>query len=322
MKRNNKEINIFSMSALDLFASALGAFIILTVIFMPFFPNTFTSASEEKAKLQSLRQQTADLSAANAALDKSVKDCKIDLKATTTKLDACTSDLDAAKKNAADAGALNQQLKSLRSQNQQLQKKADNLSKDLGSQKDRVSLLGIETKAKSIVFVIDLSGSMKGASSTKVDYRPLLTSSVLGAMRGLNDGTRVSMIGFQGDDTLRYWPSRTDMRPLNASSISAVKSQLNSWMSLVGDTTPTEKALMQALKYKPDAIILLSDGQPNGSWQSVVANVTRANGGRTEIHAVAVGPFWGDGKFVRFLGELTAKNKGNLTAAVPSTGSP
>ncbi|WP_317932705.1 vWA domain-containing protein [Halioxenophilus sp. WMMB6] len=40
MKIPNREINIFSMSALDLFASALGAFIFLSVISLPFFPNT------------------------------------------------------------------------------------------------------------------------------------------------------------------------------------------------------------------------------------------------------------------------------------------
>ena len=40
MKRKMREVNVFSMSALDLFASALGAFILLAIIFMPFFPNT------------------------------------------------------------------------------------------------------------------------------------------------------------------------------------------------------------------------------------------------------------------------------------------
>ena len=40
MRQRSKEINIFSISALDLFASALGAFILLAVVFLPFFPNT------------------------------------------------------------------------------------------------------------------------------------------------------------------------------------------------------------------------------------------------------------------------------------------
>ena len=40
MKRRSREINIFSMSALDLFASALGAFILIAIVIFPYFPNT------------------------------------------------------------------------------------------------------------------------------------------------------------------------------------------------------------------------------------------------------------------------------------------
>ena len=40
MKRKSREINIFSMSALDLFASALGAFILIAIVIFPYFPNT------------------------------------------------------------------------------------------------------------------------------------------------------------------------------------------------------------------------------------------------------------------------------------------
>lgn len=40
MKRKNREINIFSVSALDLFASAMGTFIIMSVVLFPYFTNT------------------------------------------------------------------------------------------------------------------------------------------------------------------------------------------------------------------------------------------------------------------------------------------
>ena len=40
MKRASKEINVFSISALDLFASALGAFMIVSFVLFPYFPNT------------------------------------------------------------------------------------------------------------------------------------------------------------------------------------------------------------------------------------------------------------------------------------------
>ena len=43
MKRRSREISIFSMSALDLFASALGAFILIAIVIFPYFPNTTRS---------------------------------------------------------------------------------------------------------------------------------------------------------------------------------------------------------------------------------------------------------------------------------------
>ena len=43
MRLRGREINIFSMSALDLFASGMGAFILLAIMALPFFPNTGSS---------------------------------------------------------------------------------------------------------------------------------------------------------------------------------------------------------------------------------------------------------------------------------------
>ena len=47
MKRRNREINIFSISALDLFASALGAFILVSLVFMVFFTMTAKTPAPE-----------------------------------------------------------------------------------------------------------------------------------------------------------------------------------------------------------------------------------------------------------------------------------
>ena len=60
MKKASREINIFSMSALDLFASALGAFILISIILFPYFPNTGDSkvrVAEVQAELENAQQQ-------------------------------------------------------------------------------------------------------------------------------------------------------------------------------------------------------------------------------------------------------------------------
>lgn len=60
MRLRRREINVFSMSALDLFASGMGAFILLAVMALPFFPNTGDSPvriEEVKRELATVQQE-------------------------------------------------------------------------------------------------------------------------------------------------------------------------------------------------------------------------------------------------------------------------
>jgi len=60
MKRQNRDLNIFGMASLDLFASALGAFILVTVILFPYYPNTGDSkqkVAQVTATLQDVQSQ-------------------------------------------------------------------------------------------------------------------------------------------------------------------------------------------------------------------------------------------------------------------------
>ena len=68
MRRRNKEINIFSMSALDLFASALGAFILIAVVLFPYFPNIGSSPEHVTALRAQLREAQQQLQASQAEL--------------------------------------------------------------------------------------------------------------------------------------------------------------------------------------------------------------------------------------------------------------
>ena len=56
MRRRNREINIFSMSALDLFASAMGAFILIAVIALPYYLMTDKQLLEDAKQAQQQAQ--------------------------------------------------------------------------------------------------------------------------------------------------------------------------------------------------------------------------------------------------------------------------
>ena len=63
MRLRSRELNVFSMSALDLFASGMGAFILVTVMALPFFPNTGDSGEDievVQAALEDERRQRED----------------------------------------------------------------------------------------------------------------------------------------------------------------------------------------------------------------------------------------------------------------------
>ncbi len=57
MLRRDREINIFSISALDLFASALGAFILLTLFLLPYYLKSDESRGQKLKQCQAARQQ-------------------------------------------------------------------------------------------------------------------------------------------------------------------------------------------------------------------------------------------------------------------------
>ena len=64
MKRKNRELNIFSMSALDLFASAMGAFMIIALISLPYYLKTDHSLMAEvnrhRAETERLKQEAEE----------------------------------------------------------------------------------------------------------------------------------------------------------------------------------------------------------------------------------------------------------------------
>jgi uncharacterized protein YoxC len=82
MKRLKREINIFSMSALDLFASAMGSFILLAVILFPYYlknADIVETMSILRQQLEKTQQQLQTSQQQNTQLQQTLNKKKQDL---------------------------------------------------------------------------------------------------------------------------------------------------------------------------------------------------------------------------------------------------
>ncbi len=116
---------------------------------------------------------------------------------------------------------------------------------------------------------------------------------------------------------LHYWPSDKGYFQVKKDVQDRVVGQVNDWMKLIDGVTPTRVALLEALALHPEEIILLSDGAPSEDWRMVVQAVTAENKQKIPIHAVAVGNYTADRKFIDFLVQLTKQNNGYVVGAKP-----
>ena len=90
MRRRNKEINIFSMSALDLFASAMGVFILIAVVALPYYLKTDQSLMQQSRELQ---QENEELRSSLESLNEQLLACRSTVENQKTSLENLQKEL-------------------------------------------------------------------------------------------------------------------------------------------------------------------------------------------------------------------------------------
>ena len=308
MKKRSREINVFSMSALDLFASAMGAFILITVVLFPFFLNLDNS-------LEGIEKQKAELERERAKLEQ--ERTKADnTKAKEVKLQRERARLEQEKAQLKQERAkLEQEKKALKIKNNSLEERVKFLQRQID---DTSVLLGIKTKAKKFVIAVDMSGSIY--QPNKQDYRQFIKLSVQDMLASFQSQIELVMIGFHAPNSrtqLHYWPENRYYFKVQKNTQNRVIYAIDNWMNRVDGGTPTREALIAALSLNPEEIILLSDGAPSEDWRQVVNTVTGQNNKKIPIHAVAVGDYVTKRDFIDFLVQLTKRNNGYFVGAKP-----
>ncbi|MEM1412254.1 MAG: hypothetical protein AAGH19_07835 [Pseudomonadota bacterium] len=299
MKTTNRELSVFSTSAVDLFASALGAFILLMMLLFPYYRHAGpeSAPSDTSALIEQRRQ--AERSVADSLAE------QVTIDRETTELEA-------------RADALRREMITLEEELFNLKTKLAEEPPETPPEPDvrqpfvergvEFSLLGINTEQKSFVIVVDMSGSMDA-------YSNLMIRSVLEILQPLDAENEFAILGYSGMGSTRVmtFPRGTRLATGTADNLSRGASFTRSLASNFGGSTPTHGALLRALQYPADAVILISDGAPDGNPASIIEDVTRLNARlRKEIHTVALGDYTSDRDLVLFLQGLARRNGGDF----------
>ncbi|MEM9368310.1 MAG: hypothetical protein AAGD07_20135 [Planctomycetota bacterium] len=168
-------------------------------------------------------------------------------------------------------------------------------------------IFNVDPNVKTVVFVIDRSGSMSGNPLARVK------AELIGAIQRLDQTQSFSVIFFES----LAWPVFSQ-RGLSASgqgrkitmvpAVGADKVKAIDWLNTMpagGGTNPLP-AVMMALHVHPQQICLLSDGAFS---ELIVDQITRQNAGQTSIRCI------GFGEFNPTLQRLAGENNGHYTTA-------
>jgi uncharacterized protein with von Willebrand factor type A (vWA) domain len=307
MKARRRNISIFSISALDLFAAALAAFILIVLVLFPYYRMGGTDISMEELEEQVKKRREA---ASSTKTDMSI------IRALRAEIRL----LDKQYKTSEDNMSI------IRSKILEVQKqtadveipepppipKPDPVPEPIPEPPRSVntgvefSILGLGTSKKKIAIVVDMSGSMQ-AHTSKV------TTALNEILEQMKPDYQFVIIGYRGGPTYDTFPRNGRMGPASASNIQGAYDFVQRLPRRFGGGTPTQNAMMKTLNLRPEAIILISDGQPDdGAPRAIVNNVTARNRGKAEIHTVAIGDYTKDKQLTLFLQEMARLNRGDF----------
>lgn len=286
MKLRSREVNVFSMSALDLFASAMGAFMFLAIMALPFFPNTGKDPKLPESVKQKLRETEAELKNEKdkkSTLEKSIANKKIVDAQQKKELEQLKEKIKQQPK-LTKVNKQSKEIEKLKNQNEELKKE---------SKRPKVAFPSMD-----IVIALDTTSSMEnevaGIKNEIVQLADLLMK--------LSPNAAMGLIGFK--DQCERVPVRSlEITKLTRSSLNRLQgfaNSLRSGSSSCNNNNPPEAinlAMIKALSMKwrnsskAKKIIIISD---NGVYaykeNEVLASAKKfsTSGKRNKVSSVFV----------------------------------
>jgi hypothetical protein len=309
MRSRHRSFEVFSLSAIDLFASAMGAFIVITIILMPDYQKEVRSQGDLQFLEELAGKTEAELDQTEGGLLSILKA----IEAAQTRQRELESREDVVSAEIAVLQAQNQAEKDLPppppAEPEELQEEAE---------RKQVSFrfLGIKTDKTRILFLVDMNGYL-------AQYQTLVRDTVLRAMDSLEPGYEFSILGFQQlDSGPRYhaWPEDGSLARVSRSSRSGAMRFLNDLQGQFRGSSSLLSAFEKTFASPANAVILISDGLPNPQFNQnlagsrLVRSITLANSGHQEIHTVTIGDYFKYQGTVEFMEALARANSGRFLA--------
>ena len=304
MKIPERDTAVFSTSAIDLFASALGAFILLVMLLFPYYRHA--GPDDSFARTQDIMEKRR---LASGQLE--------DLKARQQELQSELDELTVSNQGRErQVSRLRKQLMDINNQLAALPTEITEPVEIITPEPEpkalthgvEFSILGLATEAKSLVIVFDMSGSM-------LQYEKLMIESVLEVLEPLDESNQFAILGYHGNPQPVLWsfPNGNKLLPATRENLELAGGFTRSLVRKFVGSTPTHFALQAALEYPASAIILMSDGEPNSPPGFIIENITELNQFRqTEIHTVAIGEYTHNRNLVLFMQTLARLNGGDF----------
>ena len=316
-RRPDREVNVFSLSAVDLFAAAMGAFALLAIILLPYYQKEVRESTPENAISDLLRaaeqssvetvEQKKALEAKRSAATQAVSDIRSDATKLLAELAAAEAALKEKRAEAIRAIPIPEPTPD--------PEPAPTESPTPSTVTFR--FLGMKTSRDDITIALDMNRCMSG-------HEDSITRAVGRIVDSLQDNHALSILGFQQTDSgprTQSWPPGGGLRNVNAAGTQAqAKAFAQGLTRQFGGSASMLDAFRTLLSGPGDAIFLVSDGLPNPAAndgmrpERLARELTRMNGGRKEIHTVVVGNYFDYDGTVEFMETLARDNKGEFMA--------
>ncbi|NOR18942.1 MAG: hypothetical protein GQ538_02485 [Xanthomonadales bacterium] len=309
MRTRMRNLGVYSLSAIDLFASAMGAFMIITIILMPDY--------QKEVRLEGHLEY---LDALAAETDAMLNDTVNGIESTSEALSTAQT---RQQELQAEQEIMSSELETIRAR---LQARLDHppppppspveTEEELGSQMVTFRFLGIKTDKTRLLLMIDMNKYLAG-------HEALVTKTVSRALESLQTGYEFGILGFQQlDSGPKYfrWPEDGSLKIMSSTNRAQALRFVRQLSGKFAGSSSLQGAFRIAFDGPADALILISDGLPNPTYngglppRALIQDIVLANTGAKEIHAVTIGDYFRYKGTVEFMESLARANSGHFLA--------